>query len=340
MHRITKRVLLVFLIIGIVCAGSLFHMLQANCVVREGVIRIPTGATFQTLLDSLDSGGKRIKHRPAFRRYARHIGLDRSVKPGHYVLQKGMDVKEVARMFNLGLQTPINVVINNVRTPQQLAGKLATQIEADSVSILQALTDSSIVAQSGFRSPLELFSIFIPNTYQFYWTVKPTDFIGRMQREYDRFWTEERQKALEKTGLTRMEAITLASIVYEETRKGDEMPTIAGVYMNRLRRGMPLQADPTVKYATGDFSLRRILKKHLRIDSPYNTYRNKGLPPTPICMPSIQAIDAVLHYGHHNYLYFCAKEDFSGYHNFAASYSEHLRNARRYTAELNRRGIR
>ena len=251
-----------------------------------------------------------------------------------------MNCIQVARMLRLGEQTPKNVVINNARTPQQLAARLALQIEADSAQIASVLLSDSLARVYGFGSPLEMFAVFVPDTYQMYWNTSPQQIVKRMKGEWDKFWTPRRTQLLAQIPLTRMQAVTLASIVYEETRKTDEMPTVAGVYINRLRKGMPLQADPTVKYATGDFKLRRILHKHLKIDSPYNTYKYKGLPPAPICMPSKEAIDAVLGYSKHKYLYFCAREDFSGYHNFAETYSQHLRNARRYSAELNRRGIK
>ena len=182
--------------------------------------------------------------------------------------------------------------------------------------------------------------MFIPDTYEFYWTVSPQDFVHRMKREYDRFWTPERDARRQRSGLSRLEVMTLASIVYEETRKTDEMPRIAGVYINRLRRGIPLQADPTVKYAMQDFALRRILYKHLKYPSPYNTYVNKGLPPSPICMPGKNAIEAVLDFEKHDYIFFCARPTFDGYHNFARTLSEHNRNARAYSAELNRRKIK
>jgi UPF0755 protein len=187
---------------------------------------------------------------------------------------------------------------------------------------------------------LQLFSLFIPNTYEFYWTVSPEDFVRRMRKEYDRFWTPERDAARRRSGLSRDEVMTLASIVTEETNKADEMPRVAGVYINRLRKGMPLQADPTVKCALQDFSLRRILHKHLRTPSPYNTYLNKGLPPSPIAMPSVAAIDGVLNFENHDYLFFCARPTFDGYHSFARTYGEHLANARAYSAELNRRNIK
>ena len=250
-----------------------------------------------------------------------------------------MNVVEVARMLKLGLQTPVRISVNNVRTSAQLARKLARQIDADSASMMRALTSKELAAEVGFDS-LTLFSMFIPDTYEVWWTITPEDFVRRMKREYDRFWTGERDARRARSGLSRLGVMTLASIVYEETRKTDEMPRIAGVYVNRLRRGIPLQADPTIKYAMQDFGLRRILYRHLKYPSPYNTYINKGLPPSPICMPGKNAIDAVLNFEEHDYLYFCARPTFDGYHNFARTLREHNANARAYSAELNRRKIR
>ncbi len=327
-----------FAVLVAAAVGTVMYVAKGNAVVNEGSLYLLRGTDFPTLVDSLRAG-EMIRFVKPFEMYSRRIGLTAKVKPGHYMLKNGMSIIDIARMLNLAQQTPVNVVVRPSRLPSQLAGRVARQIEADSASLHSAMNDPQVLAGYGFGSELEMFSVFIPNTYEFWWTVTPEEFVARMKKEYDRFWTEERETKLSRTGLGRMEAITLASILCEETQKTDEMPTMAGVYINRLNTGMPLQADPTVKYATGDFTLRRILKKHLQTDSPYNTYRNKGLPPTPICMPSIAAIDAVLDYKHHKYIYFCAKEDFSGYHNFAESYNQHLQNARRYTAELNKRNI-
>ena len=252
-----------------------------------------------------------------------------------------MSVIDIVRMFKLGLQTPVNVTMNNVKTPAYLAGKLAKQIDADSTELVEVLSSKELAKELGFDTPLTMFSIFIPNTYEFYWTVTPKEFVERMYKEYKDFWAKNnRDEKRKRSGLNRVEVSTLASIVYEETRKVDEMPRVAGVYMNRLQTGMPLQADPTIKYAMQDFGLRRILNRHLKTPSPYNTYINKGLPPSPICMPSIEAIDAVLNFEDHEYLFFCARPTFDGYHNFAKNYSEHLRNARAYQAELNKRNIK
>ena len=310
---------------------------KGNAVVEERELFVGRDVSYEQLMDSLKPS---LKHHLAFDLYAERLKLKDSYKVGHYVVKDGMNVIEVVRMLKLGLQTPVNVTMNNVKIPAQLAGKLATQIEADSVEIVKVLTDKALAKEMGFDSPLTMFSIFLPNTYEFYWTVSPREFVERMHKEYKRFWTEERDQKRKRSGLSRVEVSTLASIVYEETRKVDEMPRVAGVYVNRLNTGMPLQADPTIKYAMQDFGLRRILNKHLKTPSPYNTYINRGLPPSPICMPSIEAIDAVLNFEKHQYLFFCARPTFDGYHNFAKNYSEHLRNARAYQAELNKRNIK
>lgn len=313
-----------------------FVQFKGNAVRAERELFISSRVGYAALCDSLLPA---LKHRRAFGIYARRIDLPATFKPGHYVLRPGMNVIEVARMLKLGMQTPVDVTINRVRTPGQLAQKLSRQIDADSASIMRALTSEEVAAGVGFDS-LTLFSMFLPNTYEFYWTVTPEEFVRRMKREYDRFWTTERDAGRARSGLSRLEVMTLASIVAEESRKSDEMPRIAGVYINRLRRGIPLQADPTIKYAMQDFGLRRILYRHLKYPSPYNTYINKGLPPSPICMPGVDAIDAVLGFERHDYLFFCARPTFDGYHNFARTLREHNANARAYSAELNRRKIK
>lgn len=277
-----------------------------------------------------------IKHFKAFKYYANHLNLEDSFKPGHYILKKGMSAVDVARMLKLGEQTPVRITINNVRIPAELASKLARQLEADSTAFAATLTSDAAAREAGFDS-LSLFSMFIPNTYEVYWTMTPEEFVGRMKREYDAFWTPARDEKLARCRMSRFEVMTLASILYEETKAVDEMPRIAGVYINRLRKGMLLQADPTVKYALQDFALTRILHSHLKVQSPYNTYVTKGLPPSPICMPSIDAIDAVLNYEEHPYIYFCARPTFDGHHNFAVTYNEHLANARAYVKALNAR---
>lgn len=323
----------------VVLAGVGFYFYRqffGSAVRDRSDLYISARTDYSGMLDSLRS---RMDHQWAFDRYADRLELERSYKPGHYVLEPGMNVVEIVRMLKLGMQTPVRVSLNYARTRAFLASRLARQIDADSTELMRALTDPKLAQELGTDS-LQLFSIFIPNTYEVYWTVSPEDFVRRMRKEYDRFWTPERDAARKRSGLSRNEVMTLASIVTEETNKADEMPRVAGVYMNRLRRGMPLQADPTVKYALQDFSLRRILHKHLKTPSPYNTYLNKGLPPSPIAMPSVAAIDAVLNYENHDYIFFCARPTFDGYHSFARTYSEHMANARAYSAELNRRNIK
>ena len=208
----------------------------------------------------------------------------------------------------------------------------------DSIDIANLLTEKSILQEYNFTKQT-LPALFIPNTYQVYWNISSKEFLNRMFKEYKRFWTEERQNKAKAIGLTPIEVSILASIVEEETNNKSEKPMVAGLYINRLKKGMPLQADPTVKFAWQDFTLRRITNKHLTIDSPYNTYKIIGLPPGPIRIPSPEGIDAVLNYSKHNYLYMCAKEDFSGTHNFASTLSEHNRNARKYWDALNKRKI-
>ena len=205
-------------------------------------------------------------------------------------------------------------------------------------TLLRLMNDSAWCASMEFNRQT-IVAMFIPNTYEVYWNVSPERFMARMKREYKAFWNASRQEKAQAAGLSPVEVSVLASIVEEESAAVDEYPVIAGLYLNRLKAGIPLQADPTVKFAVGDFSLRRILDKHLEVDSPYNTYKYAGLPPGPIRIPSIQALDAVLNYTKHRYLYMCAKEDFSGRHNFAVTLAEHNRNAARYRSELNRRKI-
>ncbi len=339
MKKIAIWIVCAVVLSGGAAVASIAYVAKSNAVLNPGSLYIPTGTDYATLLDSLRAGSK-IRFLKPFKLYSKRIGLTEEVEPGHYTLREGQSIVSIARMLNLGEQTPVNVIVRPSRLPGLLAARVAAQIEADSASLRAAMSNPAILREYGFASELEMFSIFIPNTYEMWWTATPQEFVKRMKHEYDRFWNDARRAKLARTRLSRLEVITLASILVEETLKTDEMPTMAGVYINRLRIGMPLQADPTVKYALGDFALRRILNRHLTTPSPYNTYVNQGLPPTPINMPSITAIDAVLDYKEHKYLYFCAKEDFSGYHNFAETYAQHLQNARRYTAELNRRGIR
>lgn len=344
MAKKRTKIFIAIAILTIIAATSLatiayMQFFRSNAVRTEGEIFIGRNAALNTLYDSLQNNGGYLKSMNRFTTAAELLGLDHSVRTGHYDLKKGMNYVQIVRMFQRGLQTPVRITFNNTRTLPDLAGRIGKQLEADSLSLLRYFTADTIPPHYGF-TPETFISMFIPNTYEIYWTVEPAGFTDRMKKEYDRFWNDDRMSKLEALGLNRTEAITLASIVYEETKMNDEMPTVAGVYINRLRKGMKLQADPTVKFALGDPAIKRILYRHLEIESPYNTYLHAGLPPGPICMPSVSAIDAVLNYQKHNYLYFCAKPDFSGYHNFAVTHAEHNRNSQAWSAALNKAGIR
>ena len=316
---------------------SLGRYYWATAVERSGVVYVPTGASFTQLMDSLRRH-EVLRNETAFARMARRHGLDTALKAGRYELKEGMSYVRTVRMLRLGWQVPVRVTFNNIRTSDRLAGILARKLEPDSAAWLAALTSDSLARVYGL-TPQTILTLCIPNTYEFFWNTSPDTFLQRMRQVSDKFWTS-RDAKLSRSGLTRQKAYILASIVYEETKRKNEMPRVAGVYVNRLKRGMPLQADPTVKYAVGDFALRRVLNRHLEVDSPYNTYKYPGLPPGPICMPSIDALDGVVDFENHDYLYFCAKDDLSGAHAFARTLAEHNRNAQAYARALNRRGIR
>ncbi len=295
---------------------------------------------YHAVADSLILPSISNSNRAAFEFYSTYLELPERIKPGRYEIAEGQSVMDVVRMLKLGIEKPTHLTFNNIRTPEQLAGRIAEQIEADSIEILKCFDRAEVLDMAGVKNRMELMSIFIPNTYEVYWSTSPQKLLERMNREHKQFWTQSREEKRKALNLSQLEVSTLASIVYEETAKQDEMPRVAGVYLNRLKIGMKLQADPTVKYAMGDFELKRILFKHLEYDSPYNTYKYGGLPPTPIAMASIAAIDAVLNPEKHNYLYFCARPEFDGYHNFARTLREHNANSRAYSAELNRRKIK
>lgn len=275
----------------------------------------------------------------ALRPLMKYYKYETRVKPGNYAIRPGDSMRDICLRLLSGNQTPVRLVVPSVRTLDRLAGAIGKQLMTDSAAIAVTLSDKCLIDSLGYTK--ETFpALFLPNTYEVYWTMTPEQFVVRMKKEHDRYWNDERRAKAQSLGLTPEEVATLASIVDEETNKNDEKALVAGLYLNRLHRGILLQADPTVKYAHGKFDLRRILLVHLNIDSPYNTYKYAGLPPGPIRIPSIAAIEAVLNPTKHNYIYMCAKEDFSGYHNFATTLSQHNANARRYQQALNRRGIK
>ena len=294
--------------------------------------------SFEDIVKKMEKSGT-VKDIKSFIKAAEKLNYPNNIVSGKYELVDGMSNGKLLRKLINGRQTPTRVTFNNIRTREALAKKLSSQLRMDSSAMICVLNDRSVLSEYGL-TPATAICLFIPNTYEMYWDISPENLLKRMKKEYDIFWTEERLMKLNDVGLDRLEVSTLASIVEEETGKKDEKPIVAGLYINRIHKRIPLQADPTVKFAIQDFSLRRIYSEHLAFDSPYNTYKYAGLPPGPIRIPSIESIDAVLNYQDHNYLYMCAKEDFSGYHNFAATYQEHSKNAVKYRRELNRRGIR
>jgi UPF0755 protein len=332
---------LFYIILTVCLAGTAFLWIvvfKPN-VKSDTALRIylPSGSSFENLIDTLRSTGA-LRSERNFLVTARLKSFDRSLKSGSYIIDPGMNNSEIVNMLRSGLQTPVNVTFNNIRTLDELAVKVGSQIEADPASLLLFFDDENNYSADGFTRQT-LISVFLPDTYQLYWNLDPKGFYRRMLREYNAFWNDERLSTAKALNLTPVEVSTLASIIEEEVAKDDEMPRIAGVYLNRLRKGIPLQADPTVKFAVNDFTIRRVLNEHLEVDSPYNTYKYSGLPPGPVRCASKPALEAVLKAEKHDYLFFVAKADFSGYHHFSRTLSEHNRYAAAYRRELNKRRI-
>lgn len=295
---------------------------------KDVSLYIPTNSDYQYVKNEISSLNV-LKSKRAFNWLAKRLHYDENVHPGRYVLVDGMTNQQLINMLRMGYQTPVKVVFNNMRNVEQLAGRISEQIEADSLSIINEINSKDDVDAT----------TFIPNTYEFYWNTGAEDFVAKMVAEHNRFWNENRLHKADVLKLTPRQISILASIIDKETVKTSEMPRIAGVYINRLLKRWPLQADPTLVFALGDYNIRRVLDIHKNIDSPYNTYKYAGLPPGPICIPSIAAIDAVLNAEKHNYFYFCAKDDLSGYHVFARNITEHNKNAEKYRRALNKNKI-
>lgn len=300
-------------------------------------VYIPAGATAESVADSLRSalgpsfGGK-------VARLLRWSGSDPSAAHGSYLVETGTSAMRVSRNISKGRQTPLRFTFNNVRTLNQLADRAGARMEFSADDFLAAC--DSLLPARGYKGRSEYPAAFMPDSYEFYWTASPAKVVTTLAEARDRFWNDERRAAASRLGLTPVQVATIASIAEEETAAADERATVARLYINRLHKGMKLQADPTVKFAVGDFSLRRITGRHLQVESPYNTYRHEGLPPGPIRIVDGATLRAVLAAPAHDYLYMCAKEDFSGRHNFAVDGATHMANARRYRAALDRRGIK
>jgi UPF0755 protein len=340
----TKYYLIAVITFSVLITSLSFYFYQAffspNALIdkeKSYSLKIPSNATFQMVSDSLYQN-EVIHDLITFSFVSKVLGYQDAVKPGLYIIPAKTNNLNLVRLLRSGRQTPVKLTFNNVRTKQDLAEKITKNLEVSEEEFLNLIMDSDYIQKFGFEEET-IMGMFIPNTYEMWWNTSAEKLFDRMYQEYGKFWTEERLAKAQKLGLSQNEVTTLASIVQAETQKADERPKVAGVYLNRLRINMALQADPTLVFAVGDFDLKRVLNVHKEIDSPYNTYRYTGLPPGPINLPEISALEAVLNYENHDYIYFCAKEDFSGYHAFAKDYNEHINNARRYQAALNRSKI-
>lgn len=341
MKKIIKVSLTILLIIITVCAVYAYtvyrDVFKAN-VSSNSYFLIPTNSTYKDVLDSLKAQEVLIDT-ASFKKTTSLKKYKNRIHPGRYLLEKNMTNNQLVNMLRSGRQTPVKVTFNNIRTINDLASKVSKVIEADSLLIIELLNDENFISKYGFDSRT-IISMFIPNTYEFYWNTNAKKFVEKMMSEYDKFWTKERIEKAERIGLSKKEVSILASIVQAEQRAhNDEKPKVAGLYINRLNRNMLLQSDPTLIFASGDFTKKRVLNKDKEIESPYNTYKYAGLPPGPINMPEISSLKAVLNYDKHNYIFMCAKEDFSGYHNFSTNARQHGIYARRYQQALNKKKI-
>lgn len=338
-----KIIIAVFAIVGVAASFYAFDVyrkiwwpnIETNG--SANFLYIKTDATFEDVVVSLNQKGW-LKNEPSFRWLAEKKNYVNAVKPGKYRIRNNMTNNELVNLLRAGLQEPIQVTFNNIRTLEDLAGRVGRQIEADSTTLMNYFTSSETTRRYGFAKE-RFMCLFIPNTYEFYWNTSAEKFTDRMAEQFKLFWTAERIAKAHDLNLTQSEVSILASIVQGETRQSDEMPKVAGLYLNRLRKGMLLQADPTVVFAVKDFTIKRVLKKHLEFDSPYNTYLYKGLPPGPISIPSIRAMDAVLNAQNHDFIYMCGKLDGSGYHDFSETFSQHQAYATRYRKKLNEKKI-
>ncbi len=341
--RNTVRILIILLILGL--SGGAYFVYQAIFSANVWIanekgefnIYIKPTDTFEDLKKQLYANGL-IIHRANFEYWAKYKNYDQKLKPGMYKINNGLSNEDLINKLRAGDQDPVRLIFNNIRLKKDFAAKISELIYVDSTELLKMLNDSLLSSKYGFSS--ETFkSMFIPNTYFVNWNTSAEKFIERMNYEYKQFWTEERLKKAQAHDLSPIEVSILASIIEKETQQNAEKATIAGVYLNRLKRGWRLQADPTLIYALGDFTIKRVLTEYMNFNSPYNTYKYTGLPPGPICIPSISSIDAVLTAEDHSFFYFCAKPDYSGFHNFAKNNIGHNINAQAYRRFLNRERI-
>lgn len=334
----TKRLAIVISIVAVVAAATfaMMYFLLSGISPSSAVVRIPANASNAQLRDSIskylgDGYAKKVARLVGLR------GTDLNQRHGAYLIEAGMSPFTAMRRLTSGPQQPLTITINGFRLLPVLEEKVASRFDFTQDSLASALSDPTLLREYGL-TPDQSLALFINDSYEFYWDASPVDVVKKIGAHYNDTWTPERKAKAEAIGLTPADVMILASIVDEESNKLDEKGTIGRLYINRLKRGMKLEADPTVRYAGGDFSIKRIVKPR-EVPGAYNTYLHLGLPPGPIRTTSVETIDAILDSRPHDYIFMCAKEDFSGYHNFASTYSEHQANARRYKRELDRRGI-
>jgi UPF0755 protein len=338
-----KKKTIILTLLVVVLVGLFFAMrfykdyFSGNVSGEEKYLYVHTGSRLDDLYREIDSK-KILRDLPSFKEAAVKMDLATRLTPGRYKLNRGMNNRSLVNMIKAGNQEPVNLKYQNLRKKEDFAGYVSKQLEPDSSTFMKLLDSADLVKEYGFTSD-NIYTMFIPNTYQMYWNTPAMEFFKKMNAEYHKFWNPERLKKAEALNLTPIQVSILASIVDGEAIYDKEMPTIAGLYLNRLSRGIRLQADPTVIFANNDFTVKRVTFQLLQIDSKYNTYKYAGLPPGPVMMPSIKALDAVLNRENNNYLYMCAKEDFSGYHNFAETKAQHEINANKYRQALNDRKI-
>lgn len=338
-----KKVSIVILLILVIISGIFGYSyykkyFSPNVTGAQEYLFIHTGASFNDVYKTICQQGI-VSDTASFYNAADGMNYKDRVKPGRYRLHEGMTNRRLINMLASGTQSPVELSFHNLRLKEQFAGFVGKQLEPDSTQIINLLNSTEFVSKYGF-TPDNVYTMFIPNTYQMYWNTTPEKFFRKMNAAYEKFWTPERRAKAAEANLDPIQVTILASIVDAEALHDDEMPTIAGLYINRLKKGIKLQSDPTIIFALHDFTIHRVLLRDLSVMSPYNTYTHTGLPPGPIMMPSVAAIDAVLYYRRSDYLYMCAKEDFSGYHNFATNEADHKINARKYQEALNERNIK
>lgn len=330
----------VILLITAITGFNYYQKIYGKAVIKNGYIYIKSTDSFEDLSSELEPF---LQNWDDFKWVANQKEFS-NLKPGKYEVVKDMSHNDLVNLLRSGKQIPVMISFNNQNSLEKLAGRISKQIEADSLSLLNSFKDKDFLKKENYNEQTIL-GMFIPNSYEFYWSTSADEFRNRMLKEQNRFWNEQRMSKVKKLGFTKNEVLALASIVQKETAKPEERPIVAGLYINRLKRGIPLQADPTIVYILKqqngpDFEVKRVLYKDLKIKSPYNTYINRGLPPSLIAMPDISSIDGVLNHQKHNYLYMCASVEKLGYHEFASSLSQHNRNARKYQKWLNNKGIR